>query len=57
VLTVPTLAVQHDKDDDYVMVLSGFGAAERRTVKIGTETADKTEIVSGMNEGETVVLE
>jgi HlyD family secretion protein/macrolide-specific efflux system membrane fusion protein len=49
--------VQHDKDDDYVRVLSGSGAADRRTVKIGTETADTTEIVSGVNVGETVVLE
>jgi macrolide-specific efflux system membrane fusion protein len=57
VLTVPTLAVQHDKDQYFVMVLGPSGAAEKRLIAVGTETADKTEVVSGLNEGDTVVLE
>lgn len=56
VLVVPTLAIQRDQDQDFVMVESG-GAAERRNIKIGLETPDKTEIVEGLKEGETVVLQ
>ncbi|MCZ8518055.1 MULTISPECIES: efflux RND transporter periplasmic adaptor subunit [Paenibacillus] len=56
VLAVPTLAIQRDKDGSYVMVRSAQGAAERRTVKTGLETPDKTEILEGVAEGETIVL-
>ncbi|MFC0216354.1 efflux RND transporter periplasmic adaptor subunit [Paenibacillus chartarius] len=57
VLTVPTLAVQQDKEGYFVTVLDDSGQVTRRNVQIGTETADKTEIVSGVQVGETVVLE
>ncbi|KIL38596.1 RND transporter [Gordoniibacillus kamchatkensis] len=57
VLAVPTFAVQHDKDQAYVMVLGSSGAAEKRPITAGVETADKTEVAGGLNEGDTVVLE
>lgn len=56
-LVVPTLTVQRDKDEYYVMVETDQGSLERRAVKIGLETPDKTEIVDGLSEGETVVLQ
>ncbi|MFD0678113.1 MULTISPECIES: efflux RND transporter periplasmic adaptor subunit [unclassified Paenibacillus] len=57
-LVVSTLAVQRDKDQYYVMVSeAGQGAPVRRDIKIGLETPEKTEIISGLIEGDTVVLQ
>lgn len=56
-LVIPTLSIQREKDEYYVMVETEQGTVERRTVKLGLETPDKTEILSGLNEGETVVLQ
>ncbi|MGX4584355.1 efflux RND transporter periplasmic adaptor subunit [Paenibacillus chitinolyticus] len=55
-LVVPTLAVQRDKDKHFVM-LETPGGVERKEITIGMETADKTEVASGLNEGDTVVLQ
>jgi RND family efflux transporter MFP subunit len=56
VLTVPTLAVQREGDSTYVMVETEQGM-ERREIKVGLETAEKTEVLDGLKEGETVVLQ
>ncbi|TDF95839.1 efflux RND transporter periplasmic adaptor subunit [Paenibacillus piri] len=57
-LVVSTLAIQRDKDQYYVMVSEGGQTAPvRRDIKIGLETPDKTEILSGLNEGDTVILQ
>ncbi|SDC21476.1 membrane fusion protein, macrolide-specific efflux system [Paenibacillus sp. UNCCL117] len=56
-LVIPTLAVQRDKDEYYVMVETSAGSTERRVVQIGVETPDKTEIVEGLQEGDTVVIQ
>ncbi|MEI7026822.1 efflux RND transporter periplasmic adaptor subunit [Paenibacillus sp. y28] len=56
-IVVPTLTVMRDKDEYYVFVETPDGGAERRTITIGLETADKTEVLSGLTEGETVVLQ
>ncbi|WP_010491467.1 efflux RND transporter periplasmic adaptor subunit [Paenibacillus elgii] len=56
-LVVPTLTIQRDKDDYYVMVEAADGSLEKRIVKIGLETPEKTEVLSGLNEGESVVLQ
>ncbi|WP_159881350.1 efflux RND transporter periplasmic adaptor subunit [Paenibacillus puerhi] len=56
-LVIPTLAVQRDKDEYYVMLETSPGSVERRVVKIGVETPDKTEILEGLNEGDTVVIQ
>jgi membrane fusion protein, macrolide-specific efflux system len=55
-LVIPTLAVLRDKDEYYVQLQTAQGI-ERRTVKIGIETADKTEVVEGLQEGDKVVLQ
>lgn len=54
-LVVPTIAVMQDEGGHYVYV-DGPGGVERRAIKIGIETADKTEVLEGLSEGETVVL-
>lgn len=56
VLTVPTLAVQRDNTGYYVQLETAQGV-ERRPIKIGLETADKTEVLEGLQEGDTVVLQ
>jgi macrolide-specific efflux system membrane fusion protein len=56
-LVIPTLVVQRDKNESYVMVDTGQGALERRPVQVGLETPEKTEIIGGLKEGETVVLQ
>lgn len=56
VLVIPTLAVQRDGDQYYVMAANN-GAPERRNIKIGLETSEKTEVVEGLSEGEVVLLQ
>lgn len=56
VLTISTIAVQRDKDGYYVMLETAQGA-EKRNIKVGLETADKTEVLEGLQEGDTVVLQ
>ncbi|SFL26841.1 membrane fusion protein, macrolide-specific efflux system [Paenibacillus sp. 1_12] len=56
-LLVHTLAIQRDKDKYYVMKDNGQGAPVRQDITIGLETPEKTEILSGLNEGDTVILE
>ncbi|MEF3302685.1 efflux RND transporter periplasmic adaptor subunit [Paenibacillus sp. GYB003] len=56
VLTVSTIAVQRDKDGYYVMVETPEGP-QKRPIKVGLETADKTEVLEGLQEGDTVVLQ
>jgi macrolide-specific efflux system membrane fusion protein len=56
VLTVPTLAVQRDKDSYYVMLETEQGI-QKRNIKVGLETADQTEVLEGLQGGDTVVLQ
>ncbi|MGG1311771.1 MULTISPECIES: efflux RND transporter periplasmic adaptor subunit [Cohnella] len=56
VVVVPTLAVMHE-DSGYFVYLERNGAIVKQPVKIGLETPDKTEIVEGVREGDTVVLQ
>lgn len=53
---VPTLAVMRE-NDNYFVYVDNNGAIEKRPVKLGMETAEKTEIVEGVKEGETIVLQ
>ncbi|MFF2015506.1 efflux RND transporter periplasmic adaptor subunit [Paenibacillus sp. NPDC058177] len=54
---VSSMAVIHDGDAAYVNLDKGNGEIERRDIKIGLETTDKTEILSGLKPGDTVVLQ
>jgi macrolide-specific efflux system membrane fusion protein len=56
-LVIHTLAIQRDKDKYYVMKDTGQGAPVRQDITIGLETPEKTEILSGLVEGDTVILE
>lgn len=56
IVVVPTLAVQRENDKYYVMKQTPEGL-EKTFIEIGLETADKTEVISGLNEGDKVVLQ
>jgi len=54
--TIPYAALLDDAGQAYVFVASG-GSAHRREVTIGASDGQHVEIVSGLNPGETVVVE
>jgi multidrug efflux pump subunit AcrA (membrane-fusion protein) len=54
-LTLPVQAIR-TPDTPSVLVVSKDGVLEKRAVKIGVETATRVQIVSGVSDGETVVL-
>ncbi|HEY6802121.1 MAG TPA: efflux RND transporter periplasmic adaptor subunit [Pyrinomonadaceae bacterium] len=59
-IVVPTSAVSleaSNSDEGTVMVVDAQSVAHETKVTVGTKTKDKVEIVSGLNEGDTVVIE
>ncbi|RME16624.1 MAG: efflux RND transporter periplasmic adaptor subunit [Alphaproteobacteria bacterium] len=55
-LTVPVSAILSDGDGDFVLLLGKDDILERRDVKAGAVWAGRREIVSGLDEGDRVVL-
>lgn len=55
VITVPPSAIQTQKGETIVFVAEGGGRFERRKVELGTRSAFKQEIISGLQAGEKVV--
>jgi multidrug efflux system membrane fusion protein len=56
VLTVPAPAVQRGPDGLFTWVVKPEGVAEARPIKVGPTTGDQTIVVSGLAEGERVVV-
>ena len=59
-LVVPTVAVTleaSNSNEGTLMVVDAKSVAHERKVTVGIRTPDKVEITSGLNEGETVVIE
>ncbi|MGA9544980.1 MAG: efflux RND transporter periplasmic adaptor subunit [Candidatus Sulfotelmatobacter sp.] len=54
--TVPVQALTHERDKTTVLVVNQNGELEDRVVQLGLQTASDAEIVSGLNEGEQVVV-
>lgn len=54
--TVPVEAVSHAGDATHVFVVNGEGVLEERKVQVGMETSSDAQIVSGLSEGELVVV-
>jgi multidrug efflux pump subunit AcrA (membrane-fusion protein) len=52
VLAIPVEAVKGDK----VFVVNANHELEERQIKLGLETPDKYEVLSGLNEGDLVVV-
>ena len=56
VLTIPTGAIKRDKGERFVTVIEGDKRVQRK-VKIGWNSNGITEIVSGLNEDEKVIIQ
>src|SRR6202140_5011801 len=56
VLAVPLQAVEHQGDKTIVDVVSPSGTIEVRPVTLGIQTASEAEVLSGLQEGEMVVV-
>jgi len=57
VVALPSIAIMRDQTSAYVMLDNGSGQYERRDIKTGLETTDKTEVLEGLKEGDTVSLQ
>ena len=57
VLLVPSQAITEDSDDNPIVKVMVGDQTEERPVVIGLSDAYQTEIVSGLTEGEVVVIE
>lgn len=55
-LALPADAVIREAKGNYVFVLTDRNTFQRRTVGLGLEDADRVEITSGLDEGETVAV-
>lgn len=56
VVLVPSAAVQRNSSSTYVYVVKPDSTVTVRQVKVGTSDDDNTEITSGINQGDVVVL-
>jgi RND family efflux transporter MFP subunit len=54
--TVPLQAVSHQGNKTSVLVVNRDGEVEERAVELGLQTTTDAEVLSGLNEGEQVVL-
>ena len=55
-VVVPKAAIRHDGDQDIVFVAKG-SRAERRAVKVADTEGDDVKLLSGVSEGERVIVE
>ena len=55
-LAVPVEAVRHEGDKTTVLMLDPHDRVQSRTVQIGVSSSDRVEILSGLNEGEQVLV-
>jgi RND family efflux transporter MFP subunit len=54
-LILPAQAVVQNGDQSYVLVVDATNHVQRRTVTLGIQTANRTEITSSLREGEQVI--
>jgi RND family efflux transporter MFP subunit len=54
-VTVPTIAIQKDDSGSYVFV-SDNNAAKRKRIQIGIDVGAKTEVVSGLDGSESIIV-
>jgi multidrug efflux system membrane fusion protein len=56
VLAIPSPAIQRGPDGVFTWVVKPDGVAEARPIKVGPATGDHTMVMSGLSEGERVVV-
>ncbi|WP_051927527.1 efflux RND transporter periplasmic adaptor subunit [Ruegeria halocynthiae] len=57
VLTVPRNAVQFDKQGYFVFSVDDKSTVHRKNIEIGTQSATRTEVSSGLTQGDRVVVQ
>jgi RND family efflux transporter MFP subunit len=55
-LVVPVQAVDRSGNEPFVMLVDESNRVEKRVVQVGVATANRIEILSGLNEGDKVVV-
>lgn len=55
-LVVPVQAVDQSGAEPFVMLVNAADKVEKRQVRLGVETANRVEILSGLNEGDRVIV-
>jgi len=55
-LVVPIQAVDQSSGEPFVMLVDSANRVQKRAVQVGVSTADKIEILSGLNEGDKVIV-
>ena len=53
---IPVQALNHERDKTTVMVVGDDGTLHLRAVQVGLQTSNDAQILSGLNEGEQVVI-
>jgi RND family efflux transporter MFP subunit len=53
---VPIQALNHEHDKTTVLVVNANGVLEQRAVQVGLETSSDAQIISGLSEGEQIVV-
>src|SRR5262249_34087954 len=56
-IAIPRAAVLADQEGDYVYVVGADNKAEQRRVKLGQSTPAYAAVLSGLNEGENVIVD
>jgi RND family efflux transporter MFP subunit len=56
VLTIPSQAVVQGESQPYVLALDAANKVQKKTVTLGIQGADKTEIASGLSAGEQIIV-
>ena len=56
VLAIPSQAVVRDGDQSYVLALDHTNKVQKKIVTLGIQGSDRTEIVNGLSEGESVIV-
>ena len=54
-ITVPTMAIQRDDSGSFVFV-AGINTASRKRIQLGTEVNSKSEVLSGLDGSESVIV-
>jgi len=54
VLTIPRAAVVKEENSRFVLVKQADGTFEKRAIKTGSQSGSDIEVISGLNEGDTV---
>jgi RND family efflux transporter MFP subunit len=56
VLTIPSQSVVQDGNQSYVLALDQANKVQKKTVALGIQGSDRTEIVKGLSQGEQVIV-